>query len=567
MNKIVIGKCGSKSVSFDLDVLLRTRLLVQANSGGGKSWLLRRLAEQLFGKVQVIILDREGEFATLREQFGYVLVGKGGETPADCRSAELVARKLLELRASAVCDLYEMKDHERHRWVRLFLEALVDAPKNLWHDVVIIVDEIHSFAPEKGSGESEASDAVIGLATRGRKRGFCLVGATQRLGKFRKDAAAELLNVLIGMTFIDVDRKRAAEALGIPRSEEREFSDKIKMLEPGTFYALGRAVSKERLLTQIGSVETTHPEPGSSKHAAGPPPTPGKVKALLPKLADLPKEAEAKAKSEAELRTEIRSLKAQLVAKPNVVTKAQVTTVETPVVLAKDIAKVEKSIARIGVRVDELRECALKLGQAVGAARAPRPVQSVSAPPVQRKVALIMGANQFPIYDSVRSVGPVPIGKLERSILTVLAQNPDGCDMGRLALLSGYKVSGGFRNALSALRTEGYLSGGNGETMRITESGQAAIVGQWGPVPSGAELVNYWLTHRSFGKCEREILKSALTFPDGATMQQLADTSGYVVSGGFRNSLSSLRTAGVLVGKNSGNMKPCEELLQAVTVG
>lgn len=67
---------------MDIDVLLRTRLLVQADSGGGKSWLLRRIAEQLFGKVQVIIIDPEGEFATLREKYGYVLVGKGGETPA-----------------------------------------------------------------------------------------------------------------------------------------------------------------------------------------------------------------------------------------------------------------------------------------------------------------------------------------------------------------------------------------------------------------------------------------------------------------------------------------------------
>lgn len=48
MSQIVLGKAGKKNVTLDLDVLLRTRLLVQANSGGGKSWLLRRLAEQLF---------------------------------------------------------------------------------------------------------------------------------------------------------------------------------------------------------------------------------------------------------------------------------------------------------------------------------------------------------------------------------------------------------------------------------------------------------------------------------------------------------------------------------------
>lgn len=44
MKSITIGKSGTRTMGLDLDVLLRTRLLVQANSGGGKSWLLRRLA-------------------------------------------------------------------------------------------------------------------------------------------------------------------------------------------------------------------------------------------------------------------------------------------------------------------------------------------------------------------------------------------------------------------------------------------------------------------------------------------------------------------------------------------
>src|SRR6185437_8483952 len=150
MSHIIIGKAGEKNVSIDLDVLLRTRLLVQANSGKGKSWLLRRLAEQLFGKVQVIIIDPEGEFSTLREKYGYVLVGKGGETPADPRSAALVAEKLLELNASAVCDIYELKAEARHRWVKAFLDSLVNARKELWHPCIVVVDEAHVFAPEKG---------------------------------------------------------------------------------------------------------------------------------------------------------------------------------------------------------------------------------------------------------------------------------------------------------------------------------------------------------------------------------------------------------------------------------
>ena len=82
----------NQSVRIDLPTLLDTRLLVQANSGGGKSWLLRRLLEQSHGKVQQIVIDLEGKFSTLREKYDYVLAGKEGDTPADPRSAGLLAK-------------------------------------------------------------------------------------------------------------------------------------------------------------------------------------------------------------------------------------------------------------------------------------------------------------------------------------------------------------------------------------------------------------------------------------------------------------------------------------------
>jgi hypothetical protein len=42
-------------IRCDLSVLIDTRLLMQASSGGGKSWALRRLLEQSHGKVQQIV--------------------------------------------------------------------------------------------------------------------------------------------------------------------------------------------------------------------------------------------------------------------------------------------------------------------------------------------------------------------------------------------------------------------------------------------------------------------------------------------------------------------------------
>lgn len=554
MTKIALGTSSQGEVSLDLDLLLHGRMLIQGGSGSGKSRTLRRIMEQAAKKVQIILFDIEGEFASLREKYDFVLVGKGGDTPAECRSAALLAHRLLEIRASAILDLYEMKPSDRHRWTRLFLEAMLDAPKALWHPCLVAVDEAHIVCPEKGAGDSEASEAMIDLATRGRKRGYAALFATQRIGKLRKDAAAELTNVLVGGTFLDIDRKRAAEVLGVPKDEFRKFSDEIKVLEPGHFWALGRAVSKERILVKVGPVETTHPEIGRGKQAYVPPPPPDRVRTMLPKLEDLPKEAEQKAKNEAELRAEIRSLKAQIASRPKDVEvreKVVTKTVEVPVLRDQDV----KSIGDAMLRAHE--RAMLEIRKILTAkAKSPTQVRRVQQEAVVRH--MLKTAEQQHSQE-----GAGNLDKAQRKILTVLAQHPTGCEIGKLALLTGYRVSGGFKNALAALRSSGGIVGGNQETMRITHDAYARITGSYEPLPEGRALADYWLTHSSFGQCERAVLKALLECPDGLGIEELAERTGYQVSGGFKNALSSLRTAGVIVGRNTERMRVCDELLEA----
>lgn len=293
-------------VSCDLERLVSSRLLIQANSGGGKSWALRRFLEQTHGRIQQIVIDPEGEFASLREKFDYILAAKqGGDTAADPRTAKLLAERLLELGVSAVVDIYELNPDERIRFVKIFVQALVDAPKALWHPVLVVIDEAHIYAPEKESAES--AGAVKALCSRGRKRGFCAVLATQRLSKLAKDAAAECSNKLIGRTVLDVDIKRAGEELGFDKADRLE----LRNLGDGEFFAFGPAIGRDVMKVKVGPVQTSHPKAGSQLASVVPPPT-AKVKALLPKLSDLPAEAEAREKSLADLQRDNHALRRQV---------------------------------------------------------------------------------------------------------------------------------------------------------------------------------------------------------------------------------------------------------------
>lgn len=282
---------------IDLPVLLETRLLVQANSGGGKSYTLRRILEQTAPRVQQLIIDPEGEFATLREQFDYIIAAPhDADAVATPQTAALLARRLLESGVSAVLDIYDLKAHERQQFVRRFLDALVNAPRKMWHPVMIVLDEAHVYCPQTGS--AEASSAVIDIATRGRKRGLCLVAATQRLSKLHKDTAAEMLNKLIGRTGLDVDVKRAADELGMV---SREALASLRTLRPGSFYAFGPALHASPELVTVAEVSTSHPKAGQRLMQA-PPPASAKVRASLAKLADLQKDADIEARTIEDLR-------------------------------------------------------------------------------------------------------------------------------------------------------------------------------------------------------------------------------------------------------------------------
>src|SRR5438552_13990825 len=63
---------GGAAATLDLEELLATRLLVQGNSGSGKSHLLRRLLEESAGLVQQVVIDPEGDFVTLSDAFGHL---------------------------------------------------------------------------------------------------------------------------------------------------------------------------------------------------------------------------------------------------------------------------------------------------------------------------------------------------------------------------------------------------------------------------------------------------------------------------------------------------------------
>lgn len=543
----------------DIDRLVASRLLIQANSGGGKTRTLRRLLEQTHGKVQHLVLDPEGEYHSLRESFDYILAApKGGDTVAHPRTAKLLAERLLQLGVSAILDIYELNPDARQAFVKAFLQALVDAPRDLWHPTLVVLDEAHVYAPE--GKESESTAAVKAMASRGRKRGFCLVPATQRLAKLSKDVAAECNNKLIGRCTLDVDIKRAAEELGFTTNEQRQ---QLRQLEPGQFYAFGPAFDVTApQLVKVGSIKTSHPEAG--QQAAPVPPPTDKVKKVLQQLADLPAEAEAREKSIADLKAENATLKRQIATSTKSVVQSPKPEapriIEKPVITDAQLARVEKSIERFEQLTTRVTESFAKplgvirgqLAELVAGVKAVRQPQLPMAP---ARVAVAVSkprAFYAPEKTQATAAGNGHVTGPELKILTALAELEAlglyPADKQQLGLLAGYTNvrSGGFSEPLGRLMASGMTTAPSPGKVAITDEGRAAV----GPVepPASSEELQARILEKLSGP-ERKLLAELIQFyPDTLTKDALGQYCGYtnIRSGGFSEPLGRLNTLGLV---------------------
>ena len=243
------------AVPIDVEELLATRLLVQGNSGSGKSHLLRRLLEGSAGLVQQVIIDPEGDFVTLSDAFGHVVIEASDHSE---REIARFATRIREHRASVVLSLEGVDVEAQMRCAAAFLSALFDAPREHWFPALVVVDEAQLFAPAAAGDVPDdirraSLTAMTNLMCRGRKRGLAGIIATQRLAKLAKNVAAEASNFLMGRTFLDIDMARAADLLGM----ERRQAEQIRDLQRGSFLALGPAISRRPIAVKIGAVATS----------------------------------------------------------------------------------------------------------------------------------------------------------------------------------------------------------------------------------------------------------------------------------------------------------------------
>lgn len=547
-------------VALNIQSLIDDKLLINANSGGGKSHTLRRVIELAWGDAQLLVFDVEGEFHTLRERMAFSLAGPGGEAPATVATAEKLAERLFALGRSAVLDISELAPGQQELFFTKFLGRWMKFPKDQWHDTIVVLDEANKYAPEqKASGTlGDCKAAIVDYARRGRKRGYSLVMATQRIADLDKSAAAECNNVLLGRCAMDVDIERSAKAIGMKRKDAME---NFPALKRGEFYAYGAAIvvrgSDGQRVSKIavGPVDTTHPKRGQRLPITA---APTAVKAALADLHDIADEAVAEEREIDRLRKRVTELEAKTPVNGHTVDRQQhvdkklyeqaLTELneERAVVSAADTLLKDVSARLEGIlsRMSKDRGLPMKGNETtmdhVFAVVRALPVNVAT----DREAAEALGAWVQPELAKEHTKRPTG-GKMR--ILTVLAQR-GSLPVRRLAILSGYTTAQkGFSNYVSALRTSGDIFGKDEVT--ITTQGLRTL-GPWEPLPTGLALLEHY--RAELQPAHFKLLRAVwMAHPIMMTARSLAQVTGYdPAQKGFANYISALRTQGLIVGKD-----------------
>ncbi|MGB0768743.1 MAG: ATP-binding protein [Phycisphaeraceae bacterium] len=567
-------------INLDLDSLMRSRALIQGASGSGKSYLARLIVEQAGHHVPVIVIDPEGEYATLRELHPMLLVGHGQavDVPADVNTAAALAKRLNENNVSAVLDLSELPLHQRRGFVRRYIEGLMSVSAKKRQPAIVLVDEAHKFAAQ--SDKCESLEAMADLSSRGRKRKLCLIAATQRISKFHNDVAAELKNRLIGGTTLDVDVKRAGDELGMTTARRRVLTT----LPTGSWYGFGPSFEARQVYEFVGGrVQTTHED---AALAVVPPSTPD-IQAIAGELADLAQrhkddvttieEAEAVI---ARLKKENQRLDRQLKVAgdaPPEVDEAEVRRRVDQAVSEAMVAAGERIRKVVDVKLGELPTLIESVKQKAGelalleldawrerfnklepgelhAAGLTNLAQAgaIQHDAVYSERKTLHGSQGKPQQNITTPAQPVEgVNRPKQKILDALAWFESvgigSANRSIVAAIAGVSPrSSGFEKNLSGLRTLALIEYPSQGRVSLTGEGRRSANGPASP-PSLRELHQRWLGSKALSRPQAVLLEILLKELSAMSREDLADRAGVSAgSSGFDKNVSRLSTLGLV---------------------
>jgi len=546
---------------------LRQHIAVLGKTGSGKSSTSRLCVEQVVADdYRVCILDTiksdwwgitssaDGKRPGLPFK---ILGGPRGHVPLHSSAGKAIGQLVGEGKLPlSIIDMADFEPGGVQKFFSDFAPALMRHAKGVLY---LVIEEAHEVAMKERSGIGAENMSIFWakkLATAGRSKGIRLIVVTQRIQALHNAVLGSCDTLIAHRLTAPADQKpiKAWLSSNANKATAEKVEASLSSLATGTgWLCSGEARIFEKIAFPKFSTYDNARTPTGDDDARD-------VKTAAVDAAELraiigDAVAEAEANDPKQLKAKVAELTKQLAGKSPA--SADPETIRQAEARGEARGRAAKFDEEQRVWFAEGEKAALKKARcALGAIQADEP--TLAALPSRPLAApqLARPAPQVRTAPKMSAGAGVAMPKAERLVLTALAQYPSGRTKVQIAILTGYVSSGGgFNNALSALRSKGWIEGHG--TLSITDAGIEAL-GTYEPLPSGRALLDHWLSQLS--KAERgalEVLANA--YPNALSKEEVAAAAGYEAKGGgFNNALSRLRTLELISGR--GELKASDDL-------
>lgn len=566
---------------------LQQHIAVLGKTGSGKTSTAKLAVEQVVAdSFRVCILDpiksdwwgltssADGKRAGLPF---HILGGPHGHVPLHASAGKAIAEVVAS--GALPVSIIDMADFEPGGQAHFFVDFAATLLKRMRGVVYLVIEEAHLFAPKERSGIGKENMSIHWakmLATAGRSKGIRLILATQR--------TQALHNALLGSCDTMITHRLTAPADQAPvinwlkantdAKTTKAVAESLSSLKDGEgWLCSGEARLFEKVqFPRIASYDNTKTPTNdtSARMVTTAPVDREKLRAIIGDAVKSAEDEDPKI-----LRKRVAELEAALNAQTDGVGTAAIDAARQKgysegyalgshhiigAVTATWAARNQRAQDALLVADNEFDAFGNFLLERTNAN--PLPI-----PPISDAAAANLKAFRNTVISGPRDPEPARTGtagtdmpKAERAFLTALAQShPKAASRARLSMLAGYSpTSSTTANALTALRTNGYLDG-RGDDMTITPAGFNAL-GAYDALPIGPELRAFWLNR--LDGAEQAFLSVAFSYyPRAVTKENLSREADYsATSSTFANALTKLRTLGFITGR--GEFKASDEFFQ-----
>lgn len=528
------------------ETIITETIAVLGIRGSGKTTTAKDIVEEaLKRKRQVAIIDPTDAWWGLKSGFEIVVFGGAhGDLPLDEASGKLIADFVVDYGVSVILSLRHLRKAAQKRLITAFNEQLYfrkgEASKRT--PVLVVIDECDAFIPQKVMGEDAKSvGAVEDLVRRGRNAGIGVVLISQRAASINKDVLTQITVLVSHKHTSPQDRKALEEWIRGHDSEDRArvFLDSLASLPVGTAWVWAPDLDLfEKVAIRKSETFDSSATPKLGEKVSRP-------KILKPvDLAQL-KEQMKEAVTEHEnndpkkLKEKIRQLEDQ-------VRKLTIDLAEAArSTLSKEyVDNIKEHIRTVQSALDSL--------EAVSRSADFSPKRSEN-----KSIFREMRTKPMSINDIKTNRFDTPVkfpdggenGKLTsgvKRILTVLAQDPGGMPVARIAIRAGFPQNSTLRNYMSQARVNGWIEG-TGQSVRISRAGEQILGDDYERIPTESfEILKYWQSKVS--RKQAEILGRLWHSPRPIEASTLAAEIEMEMNSTWRNYISQLRTLGLVEG-------------------